>query len=481
MSARVELMRRTKIVATLGPATSTPERIAGLIRAGMNVARLNFSHGTHAEHAARIAMVRRAAAEAGRHVAILQDLQGPKIRTGPLANGQPVELVAGQRFVITTEPIIGDANRVSTTYRALPLDVRPRDRILLSDGLIELVVTGRTDTEVETEVVHGGRLREHQGINLPGVRVSAPAATEKDYIDLAFGLEQGVDYVALSFVRRASDVREVKEFIRRAGKQTPVIAKIERPEALDVLPEILAEADGIMVARGDLGVEMPPERVPIVQKQIIAAANQALLPVITATQMLESMIHNPRPTRAEASDVANAIIDGTDAVMLSGETAAGAYPIEAVQMMALIADAVEASLSSNQHPATPRWTIAPAQSTPRAIAAAACTIANTLPVRFIAVLTQSGSSARLVSHYRPEVPVLAFCPTEETARRTSLYWGVTPIVIEARDRLDELEQQIVRMMREMGMVRRGDLIVLSGGHPVYRYGPTNFLKVITIE
>lgn len=474
-------MRRTKIVATLGPATSTPERIAGLIRAGMNVARLNFSHGTHAEHAARIAMVRRAAAEAGRHVAILQDLQGPKIRTGPLENGQPVELVAGQRFVITTEPIIGDVHRVSTTYRALPLDVRPRDRILLSDGLIELVVTGHTDTEVETEVVHGGRLREHQGINLPGVRVSAPAATEKDLADLAFGLEQGVDYVALSFVRRASDVREVKEFIRRAGKQTPVIAKIERPEALDVLPEILAEADGIMVARGDLGVEMPPERVPIVQKQIIAAANQALLPVITATQMLESMIHNPRPTRAEASDVANAIIDGTDAVMLSGETAAGAYPIEAVQMMALIADAVEASYTGGQHSTTPRWSIAPAQSTPRAIAAAACTIANSLPVRFIVVLTQSGASARLVSHYRPDVPILAFCPSEETARRTSLYWGVTPIVIEARDRLDELEQQIVRMMRETGMVRKGDLIVLSGGHPVYRYGPTNFLKVITIE
>ncbi|MFN3373760.1 MAG: pyruvate kinase, partial [Chloroflexus sp.] len=306
-------------------------------------------------------------------------------------------------------------------------------------------------------------------------------ATEKDLVDLAFGLEQGVDYVALSFVRRASDVREVKEFIRRAGKQTPVIAKIERPEALDVLPDILAEADGIMVARGDLGVEMPPERVPIVQKQIIAAANQALLPVITATQMLESMIHNPRPTRAEASDVANAIIDGTDAVMLSGETAAGAYPIEAVQMMALIADAVEASLSSSQHLATPRWTISPAQSTPRAIAAAACTIANTLPVRFIAVLTQSGSSARLVSHYRPEIPVIAFCPSDETARRTSLYWGVTPIVIEARDRLDELEQQIVRLMRDVGYVRRGDLIVLSGGHPVYRYGPTNFLKVITIE
>ena len=474
-------MRRTKIVATLGPATSTPERIAGLIRAGMNVARLNFSHGTHAEHAARIAMVRRAAAEAGRHVAILQDLQGPKIRTGPLENGQPVELVAGQRFVITTEPIVGNANRVSTTYRALPLDVRPRDRILLSDGLIELVVIGHTDTEVETEVVHGGRLREHQGINLPGVRVSAPAATEKDFVDLAFGLEQGVDYVALSFVRRASDVREVKEFIRRAGKQTPVIAKIERPEALDVLPEILAEADGIMVARGDLGVEMPPERVPIMQKQIIAAANRAMLPVITATQMLESMIHNPRPTRAEASDVANAILDGTDAVMLSGETAAGAYPIEAVQMMALIADAVEDSLIGSPHSTSPRWEITTAQSTSRAIAAAACTIANALPVRFIVVLTQSGSSARLVSHYRPQVPILAFCPSEETARRTSLYWGVTPIVIEARDRLDELEQQIVRYMRDMGIVQRGDLIVLSGGHPVYRYGPTNFLKVITVE
>jgi pyruvate kinase (EC 2.7.1.40) len=474
-------MRRTKIVATLGPATSTPERIAGLIRAGMNVARLNFSHGTHAEHAARIAMVRRAAAEAGRHVAILQDLQGPKIRTGPLENGQPVELVAGQRFVITTEPIVGNANRVSTTYRGLPLDVRPRDRILLSDGLIELVVIGHTDTEVETEVVHGGRLREHQGINLPGVRVSAPAATEKDFVDLAFGLEQGVDYVALSFVRRASDVREVKEFIRRAGKQIPVIAKIERPEALDVLPEILAEADGIMVARGDLGVEMPPERVPIVQKQIIAAANRAMLPVITATQMLESMIHNPRPTRAEASDVANAILDGTDAVMLSGETAAGAYPIEAVQMMALIADAVEDSLIGSPHSTSPRWEITTAQSTPRAIAAAACTIANALPVRFIVVLTQSGASARLVSHYRPQVPILAFCPSEETARRTSLYWGVTPIVIEARDRLDELEQQIVRHMRDMGIVQRGDLIVLSGGHPVYRYGPTNFLKVITVE
>lgn len=475
-------MRRTKIVATLGPATNTPERIAGLIKAGMNVARLNFSHGTHAEHAARIAMVRRAAADAGKHIALLQDLQGPKIRTGSLEGGKPVELVAGQAFRITTEKIIGSADRVSTTYQSLPRDVRPRDRILLSDGLIELVVTSHSDDEVITEVVHGGRLKEHQGINLPGVRVSAPAATEKDIEDLRFGLEQGVDFVALSFVRKASDIVAVKEIIRQAGLSTPVIAKIERPEALDVLPEILATADGVMVARGDLGVEMPPERVPLVQKQIIDAANRALIPVITATQMLESMIQNPRPTRAEASDVANAIIDGSDAVMLSGETAAGAYPLEAVQMMALIADAIEGSAAhSGSDIASPRWAIPEIQSTPRAIANAACTIARAQSVRAIAVLTQSGSSARLVSHYRPDVPIIALCPTEETCRRTALYWGVTPQLIQVEDRLDELEKQIQLLLRDRGLCQRGDNMVLTGGHPIYRYGPTNFLKVVIID
>jgi pyruvate kinase len=474
-------MRRTKIVATLGPATNTPERIAGLIRAGMNVARMNFSHGTHADHAARIAMVRRAASEAGKHIAILQDLQGPKIRTGSLERGEPVELVAGARFVITNEPCIGNASQVSTTYKALPTDVRSRDRILLSDGLIELVVTSRNDTQIETEVVHGGRLKEHQGINLPGVRVSAPAATEKDIEDLYFGLEQGVDYVALSFVRKASDIIQVKELIKKAGHSTPLVAKIERPEALDVLPEILAVSDAIMVARGDLGVEMPPERVPLVQKQIIDAANRSLIPVITATQMLESMIQNPRPTRAEASDVANAIIDGTDAVMLSGETAAGAYPLEAVQMMALIADAVEASGNAVDHNATPRWAIPEVQSEARAIADAAATIARSLPIRAIAVLTQSGSSARLVSHYRPSVPIIAFSPTEEAARRTALYWGVTSLVTKVEDRLDELEKQLQALLRDRGIVQNGDQVVLTGGHPVYRYGPTNFLKVLTIE
>lgn len=475
-------MRRTKIVATLGPSSSTPERITGLIRAGMNVARLNFSHGTHEEHAAHIAMVRQAAAQTGKHIAILQDLQGPKIRTGKLEGGRPVELVAGQTFTLTTEPIEGNAARVTTTYELMPQDVRPRDRILLSDGLIELVVVDLSTTEVITRVVHGGRLKEKQGINLPNVRVSAPAATAKDLEDLQFGLAHGVDYVALSFVRHAADVVKIKEIIQQAGKTTPVIAKIERPEALDVLPAILSVADGVMVARGDLGVEMPPERVPLVQKQIIDAANRALIPVITATQMLESMITNPRPTRAEASDIANAILDGSDAVMLSGETAAGAYPIEAVQMMALIADSIEGSDAyQGSDLAIPRWAIAQAPSIPRAIADAACTIARGQPVRGIAVLTQTGSSARLVSHYRPHVPIIAICPGDETARRTALYWGVTPLFIQAADRLDELEQRIQQELYERGMVQHGDVLILTGGHPIYRFGPTNFLKVLVLQ
>ncbi|PDW04374.1 pyruvate kinase [Candidatus Viridilinea mediisalina] len=477
-------MRRTKIVATLGPASSSPERIAGLIRAGMNIVRLNFSHGSHADHAQLIADVRRAAAEAGRPIAILQDLQGPKIRTGPLLEGQPVELLVGQRFTLTTEAVAGTVERVSTTYQDLPHDVRTRDRILLSDGLIQLVVVERTATEVITEVVHGGWLKPNQGINLPGVRVSAAAATPKDFDDLAFGLAQGVDIVALSFVSRAADIVALKEVIRQAGRTTPVIAKIERPEALEVLPEILAVADGLMVARGDLGVEMEPERVPLVQKQLIDAANRAMVPVITATQMLESMIYNPRPTRAEASDVANAIIDGSDAVMLSGETAAGSYPIEAVQMMALIADAIEGRTAYNGSEtasASPRWAIPDVHSTPRALADAACTIARTLPVRAIAVLTQSGASARMVSHYRPRVPIIALCPSAETARRANLYWGVHPIQIQVADRLEDLERQIQLLLTNQGLMQSGDALVLTGGHPIYRYGPTNFLKVLVME
>jgi pyruvate kinase len=473
-------MRRTKIVATLGPATSTPEQIARLTNAGMDVARLNFSHGTHADHAARLDMVRRAAVDADRPVAALMDLQGPKIRTGSLDRGQAVKLVAGQSFTITTKKIIGTSQQVSTTYQMLPIDVRKGDRILLSDGLIELQVRDTTDDEVMTEVVHGGELREHQGINLPGVRVSAPAVTEKDLEDLRFGLEQDVDYVAISFVSKASDVQRVKDLIAKAEKGTPVIAKIERPEALDNLPEILAAADGIMVARGDLGVEMPPEQVPIMQKQIIEAANHSGIPVITATQMLESMITNPRPTRAEASDVANAIIDGTDAVMLSAETATGQYPIEAIQMMAVIAEVVEASGRHGDQGAVPRWSLPEIHSTPRAIGAAACSIARELPLRAIVVFTKSGSTAQIVSHYRPHIPILAFTPSEQVYQRLSLLWGVRPMQIDMYERLDKLENRLLAILVDRGYAQPGDLVVMTGGHPTYRHGQTNFLKIVEV-
>jgi pyruvate kinase len=474
-------MRRTKIVATLGPATNSPEQIAALIDAGMNVARLNFSHGTHAEHAQRIDRIRNAAADADKPIAILQDLQGPKIRTGQLVGDQPVTLVAGSEFVITNHPMEGTAQKVSTTYQMLPNDVQPGDRILISDGLMELKVTSKTDTDVVTEVISGGKLRASQGINLPGVAVSAPALTEKDEEDLIFGLQHDVDYIALSFVRRADDVRRVKEIIKAHGKNTPVIAKIEKPEALDVLPEILEVVDGLMVARGDLGVEMPPERVPIAQKHMIQAANFSGIPVITATQMLESMIQNPRPTRAETSDVANAIIDGTDAIMLSGETAMGAYPIEAVKMMDKIAREVEESGLKGDDVTTPRWALPEIKTTPYAIAAAAIRIAETLPVSCIAVFTQSGASARLVAELHPRVPIIAFTYTAEVYRRIALYWGVQPIQAAVRDRLDTLEVQMRATLLELGYAKSGDLVVMTGGHPVYRHGPTNFLKVIKID
>ncbi|MBV8780605.1 MAG: pyruvate kinase, partial [Phycisphaerae bacterium] len=344
------MFRHSKIVCTIGPATSSAGMIERLIEAGMDVARLNFSHGTHAEHAERIALLRDAAMKQQKPIAIIADLQGPKIRTGPLAGKTPVELKAGQRFVITTAKVMGDANRVSTTFRPLPREVHRGNKILLSDGLIELRVTQVLGEKVVTEVVNGGILGEHKGINLPGVQLRVPALTAKDRADLAFALKEGANYVAVSFVRHAEDVVLAKNLIRRAGRDTPVIAKLEKPEAIENLDAILRVADGVMVARGDLGVEMNPERVPVVQKMIIARAREARRPVITATQMLESMTQNPRPTRAEASDVANAIFDGSDAVMLSAETASGKYPVEAVSMMARIIEDAEANITDFPRP-----------------------------------------------------------------------------------------------------------------------------------
>jgi pyruvate kinase len=474
-------MRRTKIVATIGPSSSSPEKIEQLIAAGMDVARLNFSHGTHEEHAQRIELLREQARKADRPIAILQDLQGPKIRTGLLADGGPVRLRDGDRFTITTRDVVGTAERVSTTYTALPRDVEPGDRILLSDGLIELRVIGETGDEVQTEIVHGGELRERQGINLPGVKVSAPSLTEKDIADLEFGLSQGVDYVAISFVRRAADLHDVKARITAAGKNTPVVAKIEKPEALDELADILKITDAIMVARGDLGVEMPAEQVPLVQKQLIEAANSAGVPVITATQMLESMIRNPRPTRAEASDVANAIIDGTDAVMLSGETANGLFPIESVEIMAKIAEVAEASGRHGDHSMVPQLTAVARQGVSEAISAAACAIVNVLPVRAVVAFTMSGGTARLVAHLRPTAPILAFTPSEAVYRQLNLVWGITPILCEYVDRLDTLGERVGEILISRGFAQQGDTVVVTGGHPISKRGATNFVKVLQIE
>lgn len=476
-------MRFTKIVATLGPATDSYDVLVRLIGAGMNVARLNFSHGSYDEHARRIKAVRQAAGELGLPVAILQDLSGPKMRTGKHEGEQPVQLVAGQKFTITTEECAGNAERVSTTYEALPQDVHPGDMILLSDGVLELRVLEKTETDVLCEVLNDGMLRQKQGINLPGVDISAPTVTEKDRADLKFGLAQGVDYVAISFVRRASDVVQIKQAIAEQGHNVPVIAKIERPEALAVLNDILAEADGVMVARGDLGVEIPLERVPVIQKQIIEAANRRAVPVITATQMLESMIHNPSPTRAEVSDVANAIIDGSDAVMLSGETSIGEYPVDAVTMMDLIARAVEngGDGPAGSHADTLAWALHEVQTVPQAIGTAVNAIVKALPVDAIWVFTQSGSTARQVSHYRPEVPIIALTPYEEVYHRMALLWGVQPIKSYYFEDDQEFWQQIIPTVIRQGYGKPGETVVITGGHPFNQHGKTNFLKIVRVE
>jgi pyruvate kinase len=502
-------MRRTKIVATLGPATDSDDRIRELIEAGLDVVRLNFSHGTHDEHAARIQRVRAQAEAAGKPIALLLDLQGPKIRTGPLEGGSPALLQNNAPFTITTEPVVGDSSRVATTYTGLTDDVHRGDRILLSDGTIELEVDQVRGREVLTRVVQGGALRERQGINLPDTAVKISAITEKDREDLAFGLEQGVDFVAMSFVRRAEDVQELKDLIAAHGHNVPVVAKIEKPQALTQIHEIMEVTDAVMVARGDLGVEMPPERVPLAQKDIIQAAMQHDVMVITATQMLESMISNPRPTRAEASDVANAIFDGTDAIMLSGETAVGQFPIHAVRMMHRIAMTTEESprftermeelsqyetrqwveraaalermrLEAPDELLLPHGPMSRADSS-RAISRAARAIARSLDVEAIVAFTQSGYTARLVSKDRPPVPIFGLTPNPVVARRMALFWGVTPLICPHVEHLSDLTRYMTRLLKENGYARAGDRVVMTGGHPLPERGPTNFIKILNLD
>ena len=464
--------RHSKIVCTIGPASCSPRIIERLLRAGMDVARLNFSHGSHQDHAQNIATLRKLALELEKPIAIMADLQGPKIRTGVLAGGTPVILRAGQKFTITTAKILGDSTRVNTTFLPLPREVKRGARILLSDGLIELRVQQVRGREVICVVVNGGALGEHKGINLPGVQLRVPALTPKDRQDLRFALQQGVNYIAVSFVRRPEDVLMAKSLIRRAGYDTPVIAKLEKPEAIENLDAILRAADGVMVARGDLGVEMNPERVPVVQKMIISRAREFRRPVITATQMLESMTENPRPTRAEASDVANAIFDGSDAVMLSAETASGKYPVEAVSMMARIIEEAESSIREFPQPSSVQEKLKVAES----VAELVCHASRELHMKLIAVFTHSGFTARLVSRYRPLVPIIAFSPVAETRRRMALIWGVLPRDISDVRKIDGLAAVAEKRLLEEKLVRNGDVIGIVAGTPMGIRGTTNFMK-----
>ena len=480
-------MRRTKIVATIGPASRSPERLESLIRAGVNVFRLNFSHGTQEEHLEVIRAARDIAARLHRPVALLQDLSGPKIRTGKVKDGQ-VELVKGARVAITTDTSIeGTAELISTTYQPLPHDVKAGDQILLDDGNLELRVVGVSAGRVECEVVDGGPLRSNKGMNLPGVSLSTPALTEKDRRDLVFGVHH-VDYVAMSFVRRAEDVLEAKALIRSMGEATPVIAKIEKPQAIENLEAILAATDGVMVARGDLGVEIGTEDVPIVQKRIIAMANAAGKVVITATQMLESMIDNPRPTRAEASDVANAILDGTDAVMLSGESAVGKYPVETVETMARIADYTEehgmgsirprrADARRSDGPSAPAG---PGTPITRSLTRVAASVAEELGCKLIVAFTESGITARLVAGHRPRMPVVAVTHDDRVYRELALWWGVVPIKSEFVENTDDLLAAGVERLKARGLVQKGDTILMLSGHSIAA-AATNMLRVHTIS
>jgi pyruvate kinase len=446
-----------------------------MIAAGMDVARLNFSHGTHPEHARLIASVRSASRKHGKPIAVLADLQGPKIRTGTLDRGLPVRLRFGQRFLITTRNITGNAEGVSTTFKQLPESVHKGDQILLKDGEISLRVLSTRGKDVICQVENAGEVGEHQGINLPGVRLKIPSLTAKDRKDLAFVAGVGVEYIAISFVRTGADVQAAKAAIRRAGKNTPVIAKIEKPEAVEHLEEILRLADGVMVARGDLGVEMQPEQVPVVQKRIISEASNALIPVITATQMLDSMQKNPRPTRAEVSDVANAILDGSDALMLSGETATGMYPLECVEMMDRIIRETEASVTDPPRPSRPRE-----PHISEAVAEAICHAAEELDMKAIVVFTETGYSARLVSKYRPRAPIVTFSPNQETRRRLSLFWGVNPKRMDRMRYIDQLPELAEQRLRKEKLVKDGDIVGIIAGTPIGSRGTTNLMRLMRI-
>jgi len=466
-------MRNTKIVATVGPASRSPEMLQGLLDAGVDVFRINASHGTYGEHATAIRLIRELAAKCGRTPGILFDLQGPKIRLGHFENGEAT-LEKGARFTITVEPVLGNAQTASTTYASLARDVTPGNRVLLADGAIELRALEATSVSILFEVIEGGTVKDHQGINLPGVRVSIPSMTEKDIADLEFGLSQNVDVVALSFVRGPADVAGLRQRLERLNRKLPIVAKIEKPEALDNLDGILDESDGVMVARGDLGVELALARVPGAQKTIIEQARMRGKFVITATQMLESMILKPTPTRAEVSDVANAIFDGTDAVMLSAETATGQYPLEAVRMMSNIAVEAEAFALHRPFPEPP---LGPQPTHAQIIAEAAYHCALSASVKAIVVFTTSGETARLIARFRPHVPIFAFCEKTNVARELAVIYGVhtiSPVRVKSTEEM--LEVSDLKLLPE-AWSRIGDSIIVVAGAPFGQPGSANLIKL----
>jgi pyruvate kinase len=469
--------RKTKIVCTIGPASESSQIIEAMIRAGMNVARLNFSHGTQEEHLRKIKTIRQIADRLKEPVAILQDLSGPKIRVGKVKEGG-VELRRGEGFSLTNREVMGDEKRVSVTYPSLPDEVKPGDTILLSDGTIELQVLGNSGQDIQCRVVVGGVLTSHKGINFPTRSILASAFTEKDRQDLLFGIQHGVDLTGLSYVKEAADIGEVKRMLEKESADIPVIAKIERKEALEHIDEILLASDGIMVARGDLGMETPLERIPNVQKMLIRKANALGKPVITATQMLRSMVDHTRPTRAEVTDVVNAIYDGTDAVMLSEETASGQFPVEALQMMAKIAQAAEEEFPFDQFL---KKETEGRTDLPQAISRAASLLAEEVGAVAIVTPTESGSTTRWVSKLRPRQPILALSRHLSTIRRLNLCWGVYPVLVSDWKDTDDMLERARRMPKELGMASTGDKIVIIAGVPISIPGTTNLIKVEIVE
>ena len=468
-------MRKTKIVCTLGPSTDKEGVLREMIQAGMNVARFNFSHGTHAEHKARLDTLKALREELDAPVAAMLDTKGPEIRLKDFADGS-VHLTAGQEFTLTTTEVEGDVHRCSITYADLPNDVKAEDTILLDDGLVRLTVLETAGTEIRCRVENDGVMKNHKGVNVPGVRLSMPYMSQRDREDLLFGVEQGFDYVAASFVRSAADIRELRSLLDKAGARIRIIAKIENQEGVSNLPEILDAADGIMVARGDMGVEIDFTEIPIIQKDMIAQCVACGKPVITATQMLDSMIENPRPTRAEITDVANAIYDGTSAIMLSGETAAGKYPVEAVKTMDAIARRTESDINHVKRMAqmsSGRTRLSVAAAT----AHAACTTAQEIGADAILTVSQSGTTARLVSRFHPGTPIVACLLDQRVRRQMALYWGVEPIMMPYVNSTDELVSQAVECAEAAGLVSRGDLVVVTAGVPVGVSGTTNMIRV----